>query len=244
MFRKQTLVAIATATLALSAATTSHATLIEVEFQGFESGARGGRVFGPDGNGQQRRVAAGQFNFDVINDPSNDFAGSQMLAFCIDITNWLVTNRPVTYDFNVAGSTGYLDGQQLANVSWLYDNYADTLGSATQDAAFQLALWEIVHDGAAGFSLFNGAGAGELWASGFGGARNIAESWLSALTLASPTAGYTSSLFDLYVLLPDNPTTNQTLIVARRISEPAVLTLFGLGLIGIGVSRVRRHTAA
>ncbi|MEM9384863.1 MAG: PEP-CTERM sorting domain-containing protein [Pseudomonadota bacterium] len=241
MFRRKNLVASAAATLALSAAITAHATVIDVEFQGFESGSRVGRVFGPDGNGVQRRVAAGQFNFDVINDPDNNFADSQMLAFCIDITNWLVTNRPVSYDFNAAGSTGYLDGQQLANISWLYDSYASALGSATFDAAFQLALWEIMYDGDAGFSLINGANAGSLWSTGFGGARTIAEGWLGALTLASPIAGYTSSSYNLYVLTPDYPTTNQTLIVASPVSEPAIIALFGLGLIALGVSGRRQR---
>lgn len=226
------------ATVLLAGFAVANAAPIELEYQGFVSGSKNGTIFGPE-IGAQRSVAAGQFLFDVKDDPFDVLSETELQAFCIDVTEWLVTGQDVTYEFVAAGSSGYLSDSQLANISWLYDNKAANLGTALNDAAFQLSVWEAVYDSSP-LSLIDGTNGGSFWSNSFSGAQGVAESWLGDLTAASPSASYSSSTYEFFVLLPSHPVDNQTLIVARPIPEPSVIALLGLGFAVFGFSRTRR----
>jgi len=205
---------------------------ITMQFNGFENGYTAGAIAGI----RNVRVAAGQFDFGVTDD-GGVYWDSTLNAFCIDVATNLVTGTTVTYDLLNAGSGSYLNGEQLSLLGQLFDSYAGALGSAVGDAAFQLAIWEIVYDfGAGALDLLGGSFA----AGTFGSARTVAQGWLDSLTSG---AGYTSSLYELFVLSPVNPTPNQTLITWRAITvpTPATLALFGAGLLLIGFRRRRRH---
>ncbi|MEO0972496.1 MAG: PEP-CTERM sorting domain-containing protein [Pseudomonadota bacterium] len=226
--------------LLAAAATTAHAAELTVRFDGFAAGSRNGNIFGPNPN-QSQSVAAGQFSFDVLDDPMNAYWDNSIAAFCIDVNNALVTGQNVTY--TIASAESHLSATQFSNIGWLYDNFADGLGSSVYDAAFQLALWELMYDSDP-LSLLNGADRGTFWSSGFGGARNDGQSWLDTLTQAGPAGqGYRASNYELFVLLPHNPTNNQTLIIARPVPEPTVVALLGLGLL-LMVALRRRQVLA
>ncbi len=216
--------AVPTALLAVLAS--AHASPISVTYDGFVAGSASGRIYGPD-SGAERSVRAGQFQFQVDADPLGVLWDDELQAFCIDVTQWLVTGQTVTYEFTPAAASGYLDADQLADIAWLYDNQAASLGTAQHDAAFQLALWELVYDGAQPSLL---SGAGSFWSNSFGGAQAIAESWLVDLSAAAPSDGYVSSSYTFYVMRPTHPVSNQTLLVARPVPEPSALLLVGLGL--------------
>jgi hypothetical protein len=226
------------ATILLAGFAVANAAPVELEYQGFVSGSKNGTIFGPE-VGAQRSVAAGQFLFDVKDDPFNVLSETELQAFCIDVTEWLVTGQDVTYEFVAAESSGYLSDNVLANIAWLYDNKSANLGSALNDAAFQLSVWEAVYDDSP-LSLLDGTNGGSFWSNSFSGAQSIAESGLADLTAASPSASYTSSMYDFFVLLPSHPVDNQALIVARPIPEPSVIALLGLGFAVFGFSRTRR----
>lgn len=227
--------------LLLLAACATQAAPIELRWEGFANGFRTGTIFGP-GVGDSANVRAGQFRFDVENDLEGVFWDSKLEAFCIDVTETLVTNDEVVYEFSSAADSGYLTPTQLANIAWLWDHRADALGSPKNDAAFQLALWEVMYDSDP-LSLLSGGNQGNFWSTSFNGARSLAQNWLLDLSIAGPSDSYVSSSFDFFVLLPSDPVNNQTLILAKPVPEPSVIALFGLGLLGVAVMRRRRASS-
>ena len=207
------------------------ATPITIRYTGFENGSQTGRISGV----RTANVAAGQFSFNVINN-GGVYWDTELNAFCIDVRNNLVTGQQVVYDLVAAPPSTYLNSQQLSLIGRLFDARAGALGSAANDAAFQVALWEIIYD--AGSSALNLA-TGNFSASQFASAVSIAQSWLSAL---STVGTYTSSRYEFFVLRPISPMQNQTLLTWRPVTvpEPATLSLLGAGLLLVGVIVRRR----
>jgi hypothetical protein len=233
----RTILKAASAIALISAMATAHTAPITVKFDGYVSGSKNGRIYGPEQN-KSRAVAAGQFRFDVIADPQNAYWDDELHAFCIDVTQWLVTGQQVQYELTRMEDSSYLNTSQRARISWLFDHAASTLGSAANDASFQLALWEQMYDSSP-LSLLDGANRGSFWSNSFSGSQAPAESWLTGLANAGITDAYRSTQYELFVLTPLNPVSNQSLIVARPIPEPSVLALIGLGFAGVALVRRR-----
>lgn len=216
------------------AASTAHAVpTIGVDYLQFENGSRRGTIT-PGGG-----VLAGQFRFDV-KDRGGVFWDDTLNAFCIDVTTRLDLGH-VTYAFESASESSYLDtdGRQLSLISQLYDKAASKLGAAKEDAAFQLALWEIIYDFHGPLSLTGGT----FSATQFDGARGVAQSWLDLLTVG---ADYASSRYEFFVLDPrceDCTKDNQTLLTARRVPEAGAVGLLGIGLLMVGALRRRSRVS-
>jgi hypothetical protein len=219
----------------LGALSAAHASELSLSYQGFASGAVAGNIFGPE-PGASRAVLAGQFLFDVEADPANVYPDDQLLAFCIDVTQALVTSGTTQFELIEASSSPLLDDSQLASIAWLYDNKAGELGNALNDAAFQLALWELRYDDSP-LSLVAGPDAETFWASSFEGARETAEGWLDGLSSAALAPTYTSQAWEFYVLSPADPVANQTLLLAQRVPEPPVIGLIAAGLLLLAGTR-------
>lgn len=206
---------------------------VTLKYAGFENGSRSGGIYGA----RNVRAAAGQFSFDVVDD-GGVYWDSTLNAFCIDVSQNLVTGQTAIYDLVSAGSSSALDTEQVSLIGQLFDSEADSLGTATNDAAFQLALWEIVYDFDTGaLDLL----ADNFYADAFSGARALAQGWLSGLTA---NLNYVSSKYELYTLSPISPAANQTLLTWRPVSvpEPAPLSLLGAGLLLIGAAVRRRNS--
>ncbi|MCC5794535.1 MAG: PEP-CTERM sorting domain-containing protein [Chromatiales bacterium] len=226
-------IAVITATGMLALAADASASQITLQYTGFVS------TPAPTGQitnlGNSQGVAAGQFNFNVVSDPGGVYWDSTLQAFCVDIDNNLVTNGSAIYDFGIATASTRLSNQQLALVGQLYDNHAAALGTNLNDAAFQLAIWEIIYEPDP-MSLSTGV----FSSASFGGARTIANGWLAGL---DTSASALSTSWEFFILEPVTPQVNQALIVARevtQVSEPGMLLLLagGLGLLA-GLRRRR-----
>jgi len=226
----------ATSIASLGLASASLASPITLQYTGFVSPPAPTGTITNNGAGQS--AAAGQFNFNVLTDNDGVYWDSTLQAFCIDIGSNLVTNSPATYSFNSAAGSARLNNQQLALIGQLYDNHAAALGNNINDAAFQLALWEIVYEAPNTLSLSNGDFSSTAFGPN-GGARTVANDWLAGLDLNSLAL---SSQWEFFVLEAISPIPNQALLVAREIavSEPATLVLL-IGGLGLGLMFHRRR---
>jgi PEP-CTERM motif-containing protein len=213
-------------------ALSASATPISVAFQGFSNGSQNGSISGVRDAG----VAAGQFEFNVV---SGVFWDTTLDAFCIDVTTNLITGGSASYDLLAANTSTRLNNNQRSLIASLYDQHGSQITSATNSAAFQLALWEIVYDSATSLALGNGSFSG----SGFGSSLTTAQSWLGGLNTSGT---YSSSNYDFFVLeAPNNDNgrdINQSLLLVKPTSvpEPGTLALLSAGLIACGLARRRR----
>lgn len=101
-------------------------------------------------------------------------------------------------------------------------------GSGNYAAAFQLAIWEILYNRTSPYNLANGTFYSNY--QGSNAAFNIASGWLNTLnTNPGLTSNYTMNTY-LSSSLQDQ-------ITFVAVSEPGMLALLGLGLIGAVVAR-------
>lgn len=216
--------------------TSANAVPIQLSYDGFVDGYKTGTIYGT----RNANVAAGQFGFRVINN-GGVYWDDDLQAFCIDVKVNLITSGTVTYDLISASDSSRLGATRLSLIASLYDNHYASLNGATDHAAFQLALWEIIYNPTT-LNLYSGYGINYgFGASGFGSALSRAQSWLGGLT----STGYASSTYEFFVLeSPDHrgKDINQSLLLARTVSvpEPGTLVLLGIGLIACGLVRRRR----
>lgn len=195
-------------------------------------------------------VNIGSFNISIENLQTKTWTSA--LAFCVDPWNWSSTS-PLSYlSDNLANVSATakdsFDVRMLAlhkdEIGDLYSTYyRSTLGNAGNAAAFQLALWEIVSDGAIGKLATTNK---DIW--------NTSQSWLQ--NLENPTAAPGTDHYLLttyYVNRSSVGTTGQNYLVASLIGttaldakplpEPSSMLLLGAGLLGVALSR-RRGIAA
>ena len=148
----------------------------------------------------------------------------------MDIFSWLASSTVYT---QVSGASFY--PTSLAKVTDLEKlatrNLPSVTGNATNSAAFQLAVWEIVNETSGVYSL----SGGNFYATSAASA--TANSMLSALNSATTN---TAQILSVWKETPGHPT--QDLAVFAPIPEPQTyaMMLAGLGLMGF-VARHRKQ---
>jgi len=205
---------------ALLFAGTVNAAVLTLDFTGFKNGSESGSLTVNDNTNASAQ--AGLFTFNITNaDGETDLMG-QIMAFCLEADVFL--DDTINYEDLTLQAYGFGD-TRIANIEALFSKYLGQTGSSEKDAAFQLALWEIVYDDDFSFE------AGMFQASGFGDSVALAKTWLDSLG-----SGSFETLWALRSLGEDD---SQDLIT--WVPEPGTLALLGAGLIGFGAFRRRNR---
>jgi len=180
-----------------------------------------------------RTVYAGAFEMTNLSSaPGNSF-----MAWCVDIYGTIQRNANYSLrtgvEFYGVGSRVITDLERLA--SYAFGNW--TVANNVASAAFQLAVWEIVTETAAGYSL---RGNNFTVTAGSSTVRNLASSWLEVVN-----AGTYAVDQQLGIWQKDAGSMTQNLAVFTPIPEPEtyVMLLAGLGLM-VFVAKRRGHGSA
>jgi hypothetical protein len=164
-----------------------------------------------------------------------DAAAGSFLAYCVELDqSYAITSRGFkTY------SVGSFTGSQATQLQALYSSSFQSVNSGNQQAAFQLAIWEIVSESSPTLGITEGSGSFYLKTTGEPGSVNavraLATHYLSAAQSYSGPA--------LYSLTKLSNATYQDLVVATAVTavpEPESYALFLAGLGAIGMIARRR----
>jgi hypothetical protein len=192
-------------------------------------------------------TTAGSFNW---THSGNNYLPSALKTFCIEIGQHVGIGNTYTYKLDSqlqnyptsgsgagtgAGTSGAMGLVKADLLRELYGRYYNTLGSSNvNNAAFQLAIWEITHDGystvnAGQYYSGNVIGTGDFrmttTTGAAGSAMTLANSWLASLNGQGPKSN------NLIVLT--SPTAQDQIAVAPAppaigLAIAGIITLFGL----------------
>ena len=171
-------------------------------------------------------TSAGLFVLDYSRNNATDW--TQFLTFCLEPDVFL-TPFSNPYAVNAVGSAGsplYPAGL----ISELWGRYRGAVVNDVAAAAFQVSLWELAY-GTTDLNLSTGA----FRLTSGGAVGTLASTWLSSLNGSGPMAS------GLVVLVNNQRMADRQDLITQNVPEPTTLALFGLGLLGFGISRRRKQ---
>lgn len=212
---------------------------IDLKYQGM---ANGSETMKASVNGAEQNVNVGMITFSHSNlsgEVPFDTTGN-LQAFCIEFSQLLKVNQTMQYTISAADQ--WFNASQVDAITRLYTGFANNTGTALHNAAFQLALWELVYD-------YNDNNWTELsFKSGVfqthnkNNIANLALSWLGELKDID-------SKFSMYVMTNEfsqnqlvfSGISNTSFNEPLPVSAPATLGILGLGLFAMAMRRRQRQ---
>ncbi|MBI5892003.1 MAG: PEP-CTERM sorting domain-containing protein [Nitrosomonadales bacterium] len=178
--------------------------------------------------------AGGFLTYNQTTDPGQQ---SPFQSFCVDIFH--------SFGFAVASEdtlqpASIISAEAAADLGQLYTNHhneIDSMGSsATNESAFQLAVWEIVNENSGAYNI----GAGDFMASGTGS--SLAQAWLNELSTPS-ASDYVANIWTVQSMLTTGHGYAQDVVVFAPVPEPQTyaMMLVGLGLLGFSARRKNQN---
>ena len=221
------------ATMVLMLTTSAHAALVTMSYDGFSHGSKSVRQFHHDSS---RNARAGLFRFSV-KDVSGVTAfdiqpGGKIEAFCVELGQNLKTSGNVSHE--LVDGLSYFKSQSLVDsISRLFTGFFANVTNASNSAAFQIALWELIEDGVPdGFTTVMSQGDYRVSSSTV--ESTTASRWLTQLNQFDKS-------FSVYIL--KNVGSQDLLIVNPLATTVPAPTTFGLMLSAALVAlRFRRPT--
>lgn len=173
--------------------------------------------------------------YNLTTDPNRQNA---FQSFCVDIFNsfsFVVRSADMLQPATIISSA------VAADLGRLYTNHHAEIdsrhSSAANESAFQLAVWEIVNEGASGSSSYDLLG-GAFRATGTGD--SLAQLWLTELGIAS-ASDYVANIWTVQSMVSGKGYA-QDVVVFAPVPEPQTyaMMLVGLGLLGFSARRKNR----
>ncbi|WP_333608274.1 PEP-CTERM sorting domain-containing protein [Arsukibacterium sp.] len=221
--------------LVMSVAVKATPITIDVRYQNMVNGSE--TISASLNDTSSRSVLAGmiRFSYDNLSSPLPFELDDDLTTFCIEFSQLIKTNQTLTYQIQSADE---LFGAAKADaITRLYSGFRDQTGTSIGNAAFQLALWEIVHDfqsDLSGFLLERGS----FKTTSSNQSVTLAQSWLDQLAnIKSQHTMHvmTNSQSQNQLIFSGQPQTSFNDPVP--VSAPATLGIFGLGLLALGLRR-------
>lgn len=178
--------------------------------------------------------------FELTVTPDGGGAPSRFISWCIDLAQYISDGTYHMSSTAPDGSTGggAIGPQQENLLSQLFDSYLGLAGVNRDNAtSFQIAIWEIVYDGASG-PLDVSPSSGDFFVRSTGGSNDesiisTANTWLSALDSGS------AGIARLVYFTSD---TRQDQVSLAPVPLPAGVVLLLSGIGGFVALRRRRKT--
>ncbi len=151
-------------------------------------------------------------------------------TYCVDVFESIYFNQTYSEYNTVAGTAhAYANSDANTDIGKLFAE-GNTLDSATRQAAFQIAIWEIVYETGNAYDL--GAGSAKFFggSAASSGALTLATNWLGALSGVKQGVNLT--------VLESRGHQDQV----TPVPEPSTYVLMAAGLLGIGFIARRRTT--
>jgi uncharacterized protein (TIGR03382 family) len=167
-------------------------------------------------------VTTVKFNWTRVDDTGSDIDSTiapQFSSYCIEIGQPAQSNTVFTYQVLSPEQAGWSSDRILAMQILFADHFADVTDSDS-NAAFQLAVWELMYD------TDRNIHTGTFRASSPAAAKGIAQGWLSSLNSANPNR----TLPTLSVL--SNPDAQDQITVQIPAPGAAACAMMGLAMLG------------
>lgn len=219
MKKQLSFLALAAASLAAQAAT------VDVTYLGKDTSSLVVRT------SQTGQVAAGVLNY-------VDVATGSFLAYCIEPAQ---PNAPTSYGAQTYTVDSFT-GSQATLLQGLFSSTYGSVQTASQQAAFQLAVWEITRETASTLDVALNAGSFFLRPASSSAASLQTAASLESLANSYLSAAQTYQGAPLYTLSRLTNATYQDLVVATTVNavpepETYAMLLAGLGIVGLMARR-------